>query len=89
MADLSFKIEAAVNEDPTAATGQLPAARWMELVENRTGSHASFDPSPAAYEGYLRWMASRPPGIYKRLTGIDNERNGEFILKALSVPMRP
>jgi hypothetical protein len=36
MADLSFKIEAAVNEDPAAATAQLLAARWMELVENRT-----------------------------------------------------
>jgi hypothetical protein len=87
MADLSFKIEAALDEDPAGATGQALAARWMELMESRTGGRPDLNPSPGAYEAYLGWMAGWPPAIYRQLQAMDQKRIHEFILAAIAVPM--
>jgi DNA-binding transcriptional MerR regulator len=88
VADLSFKLEAAAGEDPAGKTAQALAARWMELMESRTGGGPDPSAPPGAYESYLRWMESWPPAIYQQLRAMHQKRVPEFILKAIAVPMR-
>jgi len=92
MTDLSFKIAAALaenpGEDPASKTAQILAARWMEIVESRTGGLPEPTPPPGAYESYLRWMDSWPPAILEQIRAMDQKRTHEFILKAIAVPMR-
>jgi MerR family transcriptional regulator, thiopeptide resistance regulator len=83
--DLFFKIDESLNEDPGGETGQALAARWMELVESRTGS---FKPSqPGFYESYLQWMNTWPAPLHQKIGTLDMEKIGAFILRAVVQPM--
>ena len=81
LADLYFKIEGALDTDPGSETGQALAARWMELVESRTGGKTGWTGS---MEEYLNWKESWPSDIRKRLTAAPFERIFQFILKAIA-----
>jgi DNA-binding transcriptional MerR regulator len=85
--DLYFKIERALDRDPASETGQALAARWMELVESKTGGHPGF--SQESYESYLRWMDNWPAAIHRKIRTLRMETIGEFILKAIAHPMQP
>ena len=83
--DLFFKIDDSLNRDPGGETGQALAARWMELVESRTGG---FKPSqPGFYESYLRWMDTWPAPLHKRISTLNFEKIGDFMLQAITRPM--
>ncbi len=83
--DLFFKIDESLNEDPGGETGQALAARWMELVESRTGS---FNPSqPGFYESYLQWMDTWPEPLHQKIRALNLEKIGAFMLQAISHPM--
>jgi MerR family transcriptional regulator, thiopeptide resistance regulator len=83
--DLFFKIDEALSEDPGGETGQALAARWMELVESRTGS---FNPSqPGFYESYLQWMDSWPAPLHRKIRALNLEKIGAFMLQAITHPM--
>ena len=83
--DLYFKIDEALDEDPAGENGQALAARWMELVESRTGS---FNPSqPGFYESYIRWMDTWPAPLHQKITELRMERIGAFVLQAITCPM--
>jgi len=83
--DLSFKIEEWHDNDPAGETGQAIAARWMEVIESRTGSLPDVK-KPNVYESLLRWMDGLPAHIHQRLRTLGMEKNGEFILKAIAQP---
>jgi MerR family transcriptional regulator, thiopeptide resistance regulator len=83
--DLFFKIDEALDEDPAGENSQALAARWMELVESRTGS---FKPSePGFYESYIRWMDTWPAPLHQKITELRMERIGAFVLLAITCPM--
>ena len=83
--DLFFKIDEALDDDPAGENGQALAARWMELIESRTGS---FKPSePGFYESYVRWMDTWPPPLQQKITELPMERIGAFALQAITHPM--
>jgi len=82
--DLHFKIEESLDTDPDSETGQALAARWMEIVESRTGGRPGFISSPGSYESYLKWMNSWPAPIHQRMRTLSQEKIGEFILRAIS-----
>ena len=85
--DLSFKIEESHDSDPAGEIGQALAARWMEVIESRTGSGR---PNvKTAYESLLRWIDGWPEHIHQKLRALNMEKNGEFILKAISQHMKP
>jgi hypothetical protein len=83
--DLYFKIDEALDEDPTCDNGQALAARWMELIESRTGGHPDMK---ASYESYTRWMNDWPSAIHQRIKTLSLEKISEFILKAMARPMK-
>jgi DNA-binding transcriptional MerR regulator len=87
-ADLYFKIAESLAEDPGGETGQALAARWMELIESRTGGSPDLNSPPGSYESWLRWMDSWPPSIHRKIRLLDNEKIGEFILRAVAQPMK-
>jgi DNA-binding transcriptional MerR regulator len=84
VADLYFKIEESLDIDPCGETGQALAARWMELIESRTGGRTDFKSSPGSYEAYFRWMDTWPPVIDQKIRTLNMERIGEFILQAIT-----
>jgi len=83
--DLYFKIDEALDEDPARENGQALAARWMELIESRTGGHPDMKGS---YESYTRWMNDWPSAIHERIRALRLEKISEFILKAMAHPMK-
>ena len=85
--DLYFKIEESLEIDPAAETGQALAARWMELLESRTGGHPDVQ-TPNAYESYLRWIDGWPAPIHQKVRTLSMEKNIEFILKAITQPTK-
>jgi DNA-binding transcriptional MerR regulator len=85
--DLHFKIEESLDTDPDSETAQALAARWMELVESRTGGRPGFMSSPGSYEAYLEWMNSWPAQIHQKLRALNIQKIGEFILRAISHPI--
>jgi len=89
MADLYFKIEESLDQDPHGQTGQALGARWMELVESRTGGHPDIKSFTESYEAYFRWMDSWPPDIHRKVRTLNMEKIGEFILKAIAQPVGP
>jgi DNA-binding transcriptional MerR regulator len=85
--DISFKIEESHDSDPAGETGQALAARWMEVIESRTGSGR---PSvKTAYESLLRWIDGWPEPIHRKMRSLRMEKNGEFILKAITQATKP
>jgi DNA-binding transcriptional MerR regulator len=88
MVDLSFKIAESLAEDPSGETGQALAARWMEVIESRTGGSPNLKSPPGSYESWLRWMDSWPPSIHKKIRSLDNAKMGEFILRAIAHPIK-
>lgn len=83
--DLYFKIDDSCDGDPASETGQALAARWLELIESRTGARLGADlATNKEYEGYLRWMDSWPPAIHQRIRAIDMNKVSGFILKAMA-----
>jgi MerR family transcriptional regulator, thiopeptide resistance regulator len=82
--DLYFKIDEALDQDPAGETGQALAARWMEVVESRTGS---FKPQPGFYESYIKWMDSWPASLQHKITGLRMDKIGAFMLQAITHPM--
>jgi hypothetical protein len=89
MADLYFKIEEALDQDPHGQTGQALAARWMELVESRTDGHPDIKSFTGSYEAYFRWIESWPPDIQRKVGTLNMGKIGDFILKAIAQPLRP
>lgn len=87
MTDLYFRIEESLENDPGGKTGQALAARWMELVESRTGARPDFKSFNGSYESYLQWMDSWPPAIHQKIRTLNMEKIGQFILRAISRPM--
>jgi DNA-binding transcriptional MerR regulator len=87
MADLSFRIDESLENDPGGETGQALAARWMELVESRTGARPDFKSFNGSYESYLQWMDSWPPAIHQKIRTLNMEKIGQFIFRAISRPM--
>jgi DNA-binding transcriptional MerR regulator len=85
-ADLSFKIEESHDNDPAGEAGQALAARWMEVIESRTGARRGMN---MPYESVLRWMDGWPAQIHQKLRTLSMEKNGEFILKAIAQPTKP
>jgi DNA-binding transcriptional MerR regulator len=79
--DLYFKIEESLNEDPAGETALALAARWMELIESRTGGHPDLK---GPFEGYLRWMDSWPPAIHEKIRALNMGEIGGFILEAIT-----
>jgi DNA-binding transcriptional MerR regulator len=88
VADLYFKIEQLIHLDPKGHSGQALAARWMELVESRTGSQPAGKLPSGSYESYLRWVDNWPPEIHQRLRALNMEKMGEFVLHAIACPAR-
>ncbi len=87
MADISFRIEESLDDDPGGEAGQALAARWMELVESRTGARPDFKSFNGSYESYLQWMDSWPPAIHQKIRTLNMEKIGQFIFRAISRPM--
>jgi hypothetical protein len=83
--DLYFKIDEVRDEDPLRENGQALAARWMELIESRTGGHPDMRGS---YESYTRWMNDWPSAIHERIKTLSMEKISEFILRAMARPMK-
>jgi len=88
-ADLYFKIEESLESNPDGETGQALAARWMELVESRTGGHPDSKSFTGSYEAYFRWMDNWPTAVHWKIRTLSMEKIGEFILKAIARPIRP
>lgn len=86
--DLYFRTEESLDCDPSGETGQALAARWMEWIESRTGGHPDLKSFPGAYESYVRWMDSWPPAIHQKIRALNMEKIGEFILKAITQPIK-
>jgi MerR family transcriptional regulator, thiopeptide resistance regulator len=84
--DLYFKIEESRDHDPAGETGQALAARWMELLESRTGGHPDLK---IPYESYLRWMDGWPAPIHRKIRTLSMEKISEFILPAITHAMKP
>ena len=63
---MALTLSLSQDEDPGGETGQALAARWMELVESRTGS---FKPEPGWYEALLKWMDTWPATIHEKAKG--------------------
>jgi DNA-binding transcriptional MerR regulator len=84
--DLYFKIEESLDEEAGGNAAQALAARWMELIECRTGGKILFK-EPGRYESYFRWMEGWPPEIHQRIRRLNMERIEEFILQAIAHPM--
>ena len=84
--DLYFKIEESLDRGPGGEAGQALAARWMELLESRTGGRPDFKSAPGSYESYLRWMDSWPPAVHQKIRALNMGKIGEFILKAIAQP---
>lgn len=84
--DLYFKIDESLNADPASDTGQALAARWLELIESRTGGHPDMK---VPYETYLRWMDAWPAAIHRKIRTLSMEKISQFILKAIAEPSRP
>ncbi len=82
--DLFFKIAEALDEDPAGETSQALAARWMEVVESRTGS---FKPQPGFYESYIKWMDNWPTSLQHKITGLRLDKIGAFALQTITHPM--
>jgi DNA-binding transcriptional MerR regulator len=83
--DLFFKVDESLDQDPGAETSQALAARWMELVESRTGG---FKPSqPGFYESYLQWMESWPAPLHQKIRTLNFEKICDFMLQAITHPM--
>ena len=83
--DLYFKIDDSYNRDPAGEEGQALAARWLELIESRTGARlGSGLAANEHYESWIRWMDSWPPAIYKRIGAINMDKVSAFILEAMS-----
>ena len=85
--DLYFKIDKCLGEDAGGETAQGLAARWMELIESRTGSHIEPKLPPEWYESHIRWMDGWPAAIHQKVRMLDMERIGAFLLKAITHPM--
>jgi MerR family transcriptional regulator, thiopeptide resistance regulator len=85
--DLAFKIEDALDQDPSGDRAQALAARWMEVVENKTGGPPQAKVNQE-YESAIRRMNGWPRAIHRRLAGIDRHRVSGFILRALAVTTR-
>jgi MerR family transcriptional regulator, thiopeptide resistance regulator len=85
--DLHLKIGESLDTDPASEAGQALAARWMELIESRTGGRPDFKASSGSYESYLRWMDSWPAPIHQKIRALVVEKAGEFILRAISQPI--
>ncbi len=79
--DLYFKIDDASDRDPAGEAGQALAARWLELIESRAGSHSG---TRDQYEGYLRWMNAWPPAIHQGIRAMNMDKVSTFILNAMA-----
>jgi DNA-binding transcriptional MerR regulator len=80
--DLYFKIDESCDGDPAGERGQALAARWLELIESRTGGQGVG--TRDQYEGYLRWMGAWPPAIHERIRAINMDKVSTFILNAMA-----
>jgi DNA-binding transcriptional MerR regulator len=87
--DLYFKIEESLNKNPAGEIGQALAARWMELIESRTGGRPEFKSLSGSYESYLQWMDNWPASIHQKIRALDMDKIGEFILRAISTTPDP
>jgi DNA-binding transcriptional MerR regulator len=80
LVDLYFKLEDAREADPCGTPARALAARWMELVESRTGGvQGGF----GDMEGFLRWRQTWPINIESRLSVIQFDAILAFIVKSL------
>lgn len=82
IADLYFRIDGAIDEDPTSAVGQALAARWMELVESRTGGPKG---TSGQYERFMKWRQSWPEWLDQKLAAMPFDRILAFVCKAIEV----
>jgi hypothetical protein len=57
----------------------------MELMESRTGS---FTPATGWYEKQIKWIDSWPSAIHENVRNLSNTSVMDFMLKAISQPMR-
>jgi DNA-binding transcriptional MerR regulator len=80
LVDLYFKLDDAVRTNPREAQSRSLVARWMELVESRTGGAQG---NYGDMEGFLRWRQTWPAKIESRLTAIQFEAILAFIVKSL------
>jgi MerR family transcriptional regulator, thiopeptide resistance regulator len=81
LAGLYFTLAESLDGDPAGEKAQALAARWMEMVESRTGFRT---PSNADYEALVQRIQSWPPAFMQQLTALDRERISAFILNAMA-----
>jgi MerR family transcriptional regulator, thiopeptide resistance regulator len=86
VADLSFKIAESLDCDPAGETGQALAARWMELIDSRTGSRPDLKAASGSYQRYLQWIDSWPAPVHQKIGALNMENISRFVLKAISRP---
>jgi len=79
--DLYFRIDDSCDCDPAGEQGQALAARWLELVESRTGSRVGTNDQ---YESLLRWMDAWPPAIHQKIRAINMDKISTLALKAMA-----
>jgi MerR family transcriptional regulator, thiopeptide resistance regulator len=82
--DLYFKIQESLEKDPASESVQALAARWMELLESRTGGDNGL---ADRYESYITWVDSWPVSIHQKIRTLDMEQILAFILKAIAQPV--
>ncbi len=80
LASLYFKLAESLDEDPGAENAQALTARWMELVESRTGFKT---PSNQDYEALVQRMQKWPSAFVQQLAALDHEKISAFILNAM------
>jgi MerR family transcriptional regulator, thiopeptide resistance regulator len=80
-ASLYFTIAESLDEDPAGEKAQALVARWMELVESRTGFKT---PSNADYEALVQRIQKWPSAFTRQLYALDRERISAFILNAMA-----
>jgi DNA-binding transcriptional MerR regulator len=80
-ASLYFTLAESLDEDPGGEKAQALAARWMELVESKTGLKT---PSNQDYEALVQRIQKWPSAFVQQLAALDHERISAFILNALA-----
>lgn len=81
--DLYFKLDTASSGDPSHESSRALAARWLELIESRTGSFPEALPDGDSYGTYLKWMDSWPALIHQKIRALPMERLSAFALSAM------
>jgi len=78
---LYFALAQSLDEDPAGEKAQALAARWMELVESKTGFKT---PSNRDYEALVQRTQKWPSAFVQQLAALDRERISAFILNAMA-----